>query len=171
MGLGGAVDATVWRNGMNAELEQWLAEVRADGLVLADEVFAGAQENLWCISWPSTKRIESGELVAFLLAAASIRRELAAAQSVSPTTFYAWHDVQAGQLRFSTARCTSEHLPFGAPVVLAEDPSDIIRDFSSSPYRDGIPSAEFEPSQGSGEPVEETSSEAGVVRVWAQRLT
>lgn len=89
---------------MNAELEQWLAEVRADGLVLADEVFAGAQENLWCISWPSTKRIESGELVAFLLAAASIRRELAAAQSVSPTTFYAWHDVQAGQLRFSTAR-------------------------------------------------------------------
>jgi hypothetical protein len=35
---------------MEALLQSWLDELRSDGLHLAAEDFAGANENLWCIS-------------------------------------------------------------------------------------------------------------------------
>jgi hypothetical protein len=167
VGRKGLVGPTV----MNAELEQWLAELRVEDLVFADDS-GGANKNLWTISIPRLSSFGVGELVGFLLEAAAIRRELVKAQALQPITFYVWHDEMAGQLRFSTAVCTRESLPFGAAVCLVEHPAEIVRACTDSPYRDGIPWTELELSS----PVDASDFEAQSPReskpvtVWAERL-
>jgi hypothetical protein len=122
---------------VNALLQSWLVELRAEGLDLSGD-HGGANQNLWCISLPTTEQITAVELVAFLQSAVDIRRELAAAQFLRPVTFYAWHDEVAGQLRFSTARCTQAALPFAATILLVPAPNEIVGAFMRSPVRDGI---------------------------------
>lgn len=131
---------------MEALLQSWLDELRSDGLHLAAEDFAGANENLWCISVSADQPIAGADLLAFLRDAVVIRRDVAARQRVRPVTFYAWHDEMAGQLRFSTARCTRDTLPFHAKVVLVDDPSAIVAAFARSVYRVGIPLNELQDS-------------------------
>jgi hypothetical protein len=144
--------------------------LRADGLFVSEEPGAGANQNLWCISLPSTEPVTAGEVLAFLRSALDIRRELVAAQSVAPVTFYAWHDEMAGQLRFSTARCTRDALPFAAKVQLVDEPDEIVGAFFRSSYRDGIPWTELEEVPFEGEVVS-ASAGALCLSVWAVALS
>jgi hypothetical protein len=155
---------------VNPLLQAWLTELRADGLFLSDEPGAGANQNLWCISLPSSEQIPAGEVLAFLRSALHIRRELVASQSLAPVTFYAWHDEMAGQLRFSTACCTRDALPFAAWVQLVDEPDEIIGAFLRSPYRDGIPWTEMEdaPPDGNGVTVHTNPL---CLKVWAVALS
>jgi hypothetical protein len=154
---------------VNQVLLSWLDELREDGLQLSAETGSGANENLWCVSLPSPNQFDVDELVAFLRSAVVIRRELAISQAFRPVTFYAWHDEMAGQLRFSTARCASSALPFGAKVRLVPEPRSIVVEAFQSPYRDGIPWEELHEV-----PFEETTAPAlsGVscLDVWAVEL-
>lgn len=109
------------------------------------------------------------DLLAFLQSAIAIRRDQALSQPVRPVTFYAWHDEMAGQLRFSTACCTRDTLPFGAQVTLVETPSEMVAAFLRSPYRDGISWNELEEcTQEEAEPA--SVRDAFMLRVWAVDL-
>jgi hypothetical protein len=157
---------------MNADLQQWLSELRHDGIVFAGD-HGGADANLWSISLPSTSAIPADDLATFVLAAAAVRAELVALQGIAPVTFYAWHDEMAGQLRFSTARCTSDSLPFSAAIQLVDHPAEIVRCFLSSPYRDGLPWATLRAGAGGDQASEGRAHEEhddDVLRVWARRL-
>ncbi len=70
--------------------------------------------------------VRSQSIREFLASASAISLGHARDAGVSPATFYAWCDEQAGQLRFSIAPCTSDNLPFGARVVLVPDPGPIV---------------------------------------------
>lgn len=150
---------------MGPLLQSWLDELQSDGLHLAPEAAAGANENLWCISVASDQRIAAPDLVAFLRSAVAIRRELASRQPVRPVTFYAWHDEMAGQLRFSTACCTLDTLPFRAKVVLVDDASEIVAAFGRGRYRAGIPLDELEEST-----APRTNAPPFALEVWAVEL-
>lgn len=150
---------------MKPLFQEWLDELRADGLKLSAEPGAGASQNLWCVSLPSTEAITVQDLLEFLESAMAIRRELVSSQSVRPVAFYAWHDEIAGQLRFSTASCTRETLPFRTKVRLVDDPREVVTALLQSRYRDGIPWNEFENSNRT----ESTGASSGKVEldVWA----
>ena len=145
----------------------WLNELRADGLQLSAQRGDGANHNLWCLSLPSSDPVTAPEVVEFLRAAMAIRAELVALQSVRPASFYAWYDKMAGELRLSTACCTKSTLPFGATLVLLDDPNEIAEAFAQSSYRDGIPWSELR-----DEPLDATADHLSVLdavdlRVWA----
>lgn len=153
---------------MHLELQSWLDELQADGIFLSDEPAAGARENLWCISLPTELGLEVSEWVDFLQRAVEIRRTLAELQPVRPVTFYVWHDEVAGQLRFSTAHCTRNNLPFGAGTALVEHPEEIIREFVDSPYVNGIPWTELK--EISLDELDERPTGGAAFPVWAVEL-
>ena len=156
---------------MNAELEQWLSELRSDGVEFPDDTVGGANANMWSISVPLAGTVREDDLTAFVLAAAAIRQELVAAHGAAPVTFYAWHDEIAGQLRFSTARCAPESLPFAAPVGLVEHPAEIVQCFLRSQYRDGIPLTTLDARpDDEWEPAATASLALETVKVWALQL-
>jgi hypothetical protein len=62
----------------------------------------------------------------------------------TPVTAYVWHDEQAGQLRFSVARCTPQNLPFSTEIQHVSRVEDIVEQFLRSPYLDGVPSSELQ---------------------------
>lgn len=153
---------------MNPLLQTWLTELRADGLFVSGEPGAGANQNLWCISLPSNEQIPAGDVLAFLRSALDIRRELVFARSLAPVTFYAWHDEMAGQLRFSTACCSRDALPFAAAVQLVDEPDELVGAFLRSPYRDGIPWTEMEEAPPDGN---EVTAHTKCLKVWAVALS
>jgi len=76
---------------------------------------------------------------------------------------------QAGQLRFSVARCSPDSLPFWCAVVPAEAADEMIGNYLASNNVDGlIPSSELEP-VGAAEP-ETYKPQPCRRRVWARRL-
>ena len=84
------------------------------------------EDELWCISRDSTPDFSSSlfEWTSFLRRAAEIRGQKAPANR--PRTTYAWHDEQACQLRFATANCCPNDLPFRCRVELQETPDSIV---------------------------------------------
>ena len=154
---------------MHIELDAWLEELHSDGIYLAEEPGSGARENLWCISLPEELGLQESDLVEFLYRAMEVRRNLAKAQPVRPATFYAWHDDMAGQLRFSTAHCNNDNLPFGAATVLVADPDEIVREFLDSPYLHGIPWEELK--EVPYDEPEESLPQPPPFAVWSVELT
>jgi hypothetical protein len=79
-------------------------------------------ENTWSIgaSDEELQDTPASEVVEAVRAVLAARRRMAVDASVDqPTTFYVWHDEQAGQLRMSTASYAPTQLPFGADLRLA----------------------------------------------------
>jgi hypothetical protein len=157
---------------MQAELQQWLAELRNQGVALPNDALGGANENLFCLSLPHGCPVSASDLVAFVVEAVAIRQELVAPLATGPVTFYAWHDEMAGQLRFSTARCTAPSLPFGGPIVLVDHPREIVDEFLASPYRDGIPCSELVECESAEIDADEldTAEPSEPLKVWAHAL-
>ncbi len=88
---------------------------------------------------------------------------------MKPATFYLWHDEQAGQLRFSVARCLPDSLPFRRAVAPADAANEIIGGYLGSSRVDGlIPCSELEPI-GVEEP-ETNKDQPCRLRVWSLRL-
>src|SRR5687768_17653792 len=97
---------------MNPLLAVWLEELRETPLTLGEAPGSGGAANAWSVTVPP--EISEEELVDFLQEARLIRLAQASRHSPGPATFYAWHDAQAGQIRFSVARGGFPDLPFGA---------------------------------------------------------
>ena len=150
---------------MNAKLQQIIKDLISEQEVLPDSSQADCLANLVMVSIPSIESVSCEELVQFLRQAAALRLDTARMRSMLPATFYAWHDAQAGQLRFSTIYGPEERLPFGAPIRVVRDPGIVVRGFLNSQYRDGIPWSELKPDDGS--PVEPYYTAESPLLIWA----
>ena len=149
--------------------DDWISEMTAEGLQLPDGAGAGAAENLWSLSFSADKLPSTGDLTRFIEAAVDVRRAQAESLASKPATFYLWHDEQAGQLRFSVARCLPESLPFRCALAPADAATEIIGDYLTSSRVDGlIPWSELEPI-GFDEP-DTNQDQPYVLRVWALQL-
>jgi hypothetical protein len=108
---------------MDQDLLRLLAELRREELSWTE---AAGPENMRCLV--PRKAVDPQDLVTFLLEAAESWLQRATEAGVAVATFYSWHDEMAGQLRFSIVAGPPSALPFGASVVLASAPSDIVRE-------------------------------------------
>jgi hypothetical protein len=154
---------------MEVTFDNWISELTAQGLELPDGICAGARENLWSLSFAAGGLPSEAELTRFVEAAVDLRKRQVESMGAKPATFYLWHDEQAGQLRFSVARCLPDSLPFRCPVTRADAANEVIRDFLTSGRSNGLVAwSELEP-------VAFDTSQAGDEephrqRVWALRL-
>lgn len=157
---------------MQSTFDDWISEMTADGLELpdgGDGAGTGARENLWSLSFSVDKLPSAAGLTRFVEAAVDVRRAQAERIGMKPATFYLWHDEQAGQLRFSVARCLPDSLPFGCTVVPTEVANDIIGNYLASNRVDGrIPWSQLEPV--GADDLETDKAEPYRLRVWARRL-
>ena len=160
----------VGQRGVQQLLQEWLSKIRREQLVLSEVPGAGANENLWCVAIPSTANVDVDELVTFLRSASAVRRDIVHEQNAHPVSFYAWHDDMAGQLRFSTARCTTSALPFGCPIELVDDPEPVVREFLQSGLRDGIPWRELKADLRDAAGGPDDSGHSPALKVWAIQL-
>jgi hypothetical protein len=152
---------------MPMTFDNWISEMTADGLELPDGAGAGATENLWTLPFSADKLPSKADLTAFIDAAVELRRAQAESIGMKPATFYLWHDEQAGQLRFSVARCLPDSLPFRCAVAPADAANEIIGNYLAS--NRVIPWSELE-SIGVDEP-ETNKAQPYSLRVWARQLT
>lgn len=110
-------------------MQSWIESLIAHPLVFGQDADADAIENMVGIGRGELDSpVAEEEVVRFLDAAIEVRRGQVG-QGVRPVTFYAWHDEQAMQLRFSVVRCTPVTLPFGARVEIVPDVRSIVRAF------------------------------------------
>lgn len=125
---------------------------------------------LWSLSFSADKMPRTADLTRFIEAAVDVRRAQAESIGMKPATIYLWHDEQAGQLRFSVARCLPDSLPFRCAVAPADAANEIIGSYLTSSRVDGlIQWSELEPI---GVDEAETNEDQPYhLRVWALRLT
>ncbi len=154
---------------MQMTFDDWISEMTADGLELPDGAGAGAAENLWSLSFSADKLPSAADLTRFIDAAVNVRRSQADNIGVKPATFYLWHDEQAGQLRFSVARCLPDSLPFGCAVAPADAADEIIGNYLASSSVGGlIPWSEL--GEVGFDEHETNKAQPYRLRVWARRL-
>ncbi len=104
---------------MEIDFDALLGELRANQPDWGDNA---AVENMWAVVVTGA---QSESVREFLIAASEAYLALAHDARVTPVTFYAWCDEQAGQLRFSATPCAADRLPFRAPVRFTDDPGAI----------------------------------------------
>jgi hypothetical protein len=154
---------------MQMTFDDWIREMTAERFELPGGAGAGATENLWSLSFSADKLPSAADLTRFIEAAVDVRRAQAESIGMKPATFYLWNDEQAGQLRFSVARCLPDSLPFRCAVAPADAASEIIGGYLASSRVDGlIPWSELDPI-GVDEP-ETNRDQPYRLRVWALRL-
>ncbi len=144
---------------MEVDLDALLDELRANQPDWGDNA---AVENMWAVAVTGA---QAESVRAFLVAASATYLARARDAGVSPATFYAWCDEQAGQLRFSATPCVAEELPFGAPVRFTDDPGEIaelaVQLRSRIPWEEIVDVTDDAVSQ-------DESTPARVVCVWAR---
>ncbi|MBM2623570.1 hypothetical protein JIG36_49580 [Actinoplanes sp. LDG1-06] len=74
-----------------------------------------------------------------------LRGQVAAMAHAGPATFYVWHDLQAGQLRCSTASRGRDELPFVEPYKATDDLQAIVVEFLEDRAPGAIVWGEFDP--------------------------
>lgn len=88
-----------------------------------------------------------------------------------PMIFYTWFDDQAIQLRFSLVSAQHTVLPFKCRIRRVTKLTPIVEQFLQSPYHDGFPGTELEPTR--DEPQQdtgETQEAPSVLDVWTVQL-
>ncbi|MCH7345476.1 hypothetical protein LZ017_19030 [Pelomonas sp. CA6] len=149
--------------------DDWILEMTGDGLELPDGRGAGASENLWSLSFPADKLPNAVDLTRFIETAVDVRRAQAKSIGRKPATFYLWHDEQAGQLRFSVARCLPDALPFRCAVKPAKAASEVVDNYLASSNVDGlIPWSELKPV--CSDEAEADNAQPNPLLVWARQL-
>ena len=100
------------------------------------------EDELWCISLNCTRDFSTSvsEWTWFLRRVAEIRSRMT--KGNEPRTTYAWHDEQECQLRFATANCDPNELPFGCKFDLQRSPDSIVTSWLNA--TDCIPSDQLE---------------------------
>ncbi len=132
---------------MNAILAAWLPDVIGDVVTVAPhDVGVEARENQWSFSLTADEAAGMAvqDVEDFILAVVHAR-SASLLQNPLPRggmTFYCWFDEMACQLRFSIVSAKRDGLPFAC--TLKESPlSQIVSDFLTSNYHNGIPWSEF----------------------------
>jgi hypothetical protein len=154
---------------MQMTFDNWISEMIAERIELPDGAGAGAAENLWSLSFSADNLPSMADLTRFIEAAVNVRRDQAQSIGMKPATFYVWNDEQAGQLRFSVARCLPDSLPFRCAVAPADAANEIIGGYLASSRGEGVIRwSELEPI-GVDEP-ETNRDQSYRLRVWALQL-
>ncbi|GAB2596371.1 hypothetical protein Aab01nite_71610 [Paractinoplanes abujensis] len=128
-----------------------LKEIRAiagETLVLAPHDQDTETANTSWFGAPPHERmgLSAEEVVtAFEETAVRLRDQVAEAGHAGPATFYVWHDLQAGQLRCSTASCRGDELPFAEKYRTTEDLRAIVVEFLEDRAPGAIVWGEFDP--------------------------
>jgi len=127
-------------------LEERIAVFKISQPHLADERWSGAEENLRALSLSREEaaKVQSQDICKRIQPIVESLKCDPRVLAVKPVTAYLWHDGQAGQLRFSVARCTPQDLPFSSPIRLARNMIDVVKGFLESPHLDGIPWSELQ---------------------------
>jgi hypothetical protein len=111
----------------------WIAEVADEPLVLEPgDRRVELETNTWSLGVTDEDRrsLSAAEVVAALeQTAAAIRERLRELGFSGVATFYAWHDVQAGQLRCSTGSVPPDALPFSGTYVASDDLRPVVEGF------------------------------------------
>jgi hypothetical protein len=123
---------------MDAALKQILSELRV--AALSGSATAGVS-NMRAIVL--ARGCPPLEVLDFLDAAAEVLLSRALADGIVPATFYTWYDDQAGQLRFSLVRGTTQALPFSVDIELLPSPHAIVTAALSSATPGLIPWSEL----------------------------
>jgi hypothetical protein len=113
-----------------------------------------AIENLWMISSTGAEcaGIDAEALAGAIAAVARAWSTAIRSRGVEDDfVFYTWVDEAAGQLRCSAVLGKAARLPFACEIRLVHSPSVIATAFLSTPYKEGIPLAAFEPASGAGD--------------------
>lgn len=137
---------------------EWLAEVAADTVVVhPDNITAEARGNLWSFTLAPEQAaaVSVADVETFAAGVAESRRSWLAARGFGTMVLYWWHDVQAGQLRFSLVSATHSRLPFECEVVPAESLSAVASAWLGSTALHGISWSELQalpPTEVSSEP-------------------
>lgn len=124
----------------------WLAEVAADPVVVCpDDIDAEARCNRWsfALSPEQAAVVAVADVTAFAARVEAARRAWLMAHHCKPMVMYWWHDVQAGQLRFSLVSASHGRLPFGCIVVPAPSLAAVVAEWLASPNLHGIPCDEL----------------------------
>lgn len=149
---------------------QWLPEVAADAVRIDPaDISAEAHGNQWWFSLTPEQAaaVSIADVEAFAAGVADARRAWLSARGAEPMVLYWWHDVQAGQLRFSLVSAAHGLLPFGAHVIPAVDFREIAAAWLGSPYLHGIPWTALRPPAPGEEAVEPSPPD---LPVWSLRL-
>lgn len=128
------------------------------------------RENTWALSRSSEEFAAPSvaEIVSALEECATARRgQIQHMQYIGPVTFYVWHDLQAGQLRCSTASTSKEFLPFHRPIDLNVSLVRIVEKFLLDINPGKIPWSDLrDVEQGAPDPVES----AVTLQVWTSAV-
>jgi hypothetical protein len=102
---------------------------------------AETAQNMWRISpTPSfVKAILIHDLIEFINSLLKqIYQQKSTAKLPYTVTFYLWFDEMAGQLRFNILSGRQTKLPFGCRVEIVDSYEQIIKEFLTSKYHNGI---------------------------------
>lgn len=98
------------------------------------------QANCTQLSIPAGLQIDTLEIIEFLNKVKLNRQAQLQNSSLKINLiYYLWHDEQAGQLRFNFINAAHQTLPFGCAVSLIKSEEEVVADFLSSNYLQGIP--------------------------------
>lgn len=106
---------------MRNYLEEWLADLRHDELIVSPDNVELELKNAWWFTITHEMGISREDLSDFISELVNIR----ASQTTGPMTFYLWFDEMAGQIRACVTSSSSDSLPFSCNYQLV-DQSEIL---------------------------------------------
>lgn len=133
-----------------AEFYERLKEIELYPLFLADQLDRLDEEIEQNCIWISISKAVAAQTSGtafneFLLRVKRNRQQQLQNSALSTDLiYYSWFDEQAGQFRFNLINAKHEKLPFGCELVFVESETEIVNQFLSSAYLDGIPWEELE---------------------------
>jgi len=114
----------------------------AIGLV-PDDRQKECRQNTWGYGF-DPEVLDSAEVAAALAeVAAGLRLKLTASNAPGPATFYAWYDVQAGQLMCSLSSAQPDRLPFSAAYRSTMSADEVTALMADDPHPGVIPWSEL----------------------------
>jgi hypothetical protein len=135
----------------------------------ADQLDEEIQTNCIQLSIPSELQITGREIIEFLNRVKLNRQaQLQNSSLKNGLIHYLWHDEQAGQLRFNFISVAHQKLPFGCAIFLVESEEEIVADFLSSNYLQGISWEEFTDASAMPVVAEVATEEAFTLKVYQE---
>jgi len=127
-------------------LNEWYEDVARDPITVSDDARIEAAQNMWGFSLTSTqaRQLSVNDVASFVNKIGKARAEQVSRRRLSPMLFYLWHDQISGRLCFSLISLREGRSPeFRCAINTTATLNEIVEEFLSSAYLDGIPDSEL----------------------------